>query len=64
MAGWTKNSPAFADGYGSPRVPVVSEQYEFAIMLWMSNQAAAGDTALSPTYCRAHRYLSEADAVL
>jgi aminoglycoside phosphotransferase (APT) family kinase protein len=55
---------AFDDGYGSPRVPVVSELYEFAIMLWMSDQDAAGDTALGPTYRQAHLYLSEADAVL
>ena len=54
----------FAMGYGSPRVPVVSDLYEFAIMLWMSNQEAAGDEVLGPTYHRAHQYLSGAGAVL
>ena len=55
---------AFGDGYGSPRVPLVSDLYEFAIMLWMSNQDAAGDHILLPSYRRAHEYLSAADAVL
>ena len=31
---------AFTGGYGSPRVPIISGLYEFAIVLWMSNQAA------------------------
>lgn len=56
--------PAFDSGYRSARDPVVSQLYEFAIMLWMSNQDAAGDQLLRPTYRRVHEYLSDADAVL
>jgi aminoglycoside phosphotransferase (APT) family kinase protein len=55
---------AFDLGYGSHRVPVVSELYEFAIMLWMSNQAAAGDRSLPATYRAADAYLSMADETL
>jgi hypothetical protein len=55
---------AFTTGYGKPGVPVVSELYEFAIMLWMSNQDAAGDELLRLTYRRTHQYLLQADAVL
>lgn len=55
---------AFYAGYGAGQVPVVSQLYEFAIMLWMSNQAAAGDDALRPTYERAHRYLLHAHSFL
>lgn len=55
---------SFYDGYGSGPVPVVSELYEFAIMLWMSNQAATGDRVLLPTYERAHRFLLHARSVL
>lgn len=55
---------AFTFGYGEPRIPVVSELYEFAIMLWMSNQDAAGDKLLRTTYLKAHQYLLQADAVL
>lgn len=52
------------EGYGTGPAPVVSELYEFAITLWMSNQAATGDQTLLPTYRRAHRYLLRAPAVL
>jgi aminoglycoside phosphotransferase (APT) family kinase protein len=55
---------AFTAGYGLPRVPVVSDLYEFAIMLWMSNQAAAGDELLLPTYRNADTYLATADQTL
>jgi Ser/Thr protein kinase RdoA (MazF antagonist) len=55
---------AFATGYGEPRVPIVSELYKFAIMLWMSNQDAAGDELLRLTYRHAHEYLSRADSML
>lgn len=55
---------SFTAGYGSPRLPVVSQLYEFAIMLWMSNQAATGDTVLSPTYRNADTYLVNADKTL
>lgn len=55
---------SFYEGYGSEPVPVVSELYEFAIMLWMSNQAATGDQVLAPTYERAHRHLRQAPSVL
>jgi len=59
-----KTPPAFQEGYGAARVPVVSELYELAIMLWMSNQADDGDTTLLPTYRNAHEYLLHADATL
>jgi aminoglycoside phosphotransferase (APT) family kinase protein len=55
---------AFTAGYGSPRVPIVSDLYEFAIMLWMSNQAAAGDDLLQPTYHNAGVFLATADQTL
>lgn len=55
---------SFYEGYGADPVPVVSDLYEFAIMLWMSNQAATGDEVLLPTYKRAHRYLQQAPSVL
>jgi aminoglycoside phosphotransferase (APT) family kinase protein len=55
---------SFTIGYGSPRVPVVSTLYEFAIMLWMSNQAATGDQLLVPTYRNADTYLATADKTL
>jgi aminoglycoside phosphotransferase (APT) family kinase protein len=55
---------SFIIGYGAPRAPIVSALYEFAIMLWMSNQAAAGDMLLLPTYRRAHQYLATADETL
>lgn len=55
---------SFYEGYGADPAPVVSELYEFAIMLWMSNQAANGDDVLQPTYERAHRYLRKAPSVL
>jgi hypothetical protein len=44
--------------------PIIRELYEFAILLWMSNQAATGDQTLLPTYRRAHRHLLRAPAVL
>lgn len=51
-------------GYGAGPAPIVSDLYELAIMLWMSNQAATGDQTLLPTYRRAHRFLLQAPAVL
>lgn len=55
---------SFTRGYGSRRVPVVSELYTFALTLWMSNQAAAGDQLLLPTYQNADTYLATADQTL
>lgn len=55
---------AFYEGYGSVPAPFVSELYELAILLWMSNEAATGDRLLTPTYRRAHHYLEQAPAVL
>jgi hypothetical protein len=55
---------AFDVGYGSQRVPIVSELYKFAIMLWMSNQAAAGGRLLVATYRAADAYLTLADKTL
>ncbi len=55
---------SFYSGYGSGPAPVVSELYELAILLWMSNEAATGDQQLLPTYQRAHHYLQQAPVVL
>jgi hypothetical protein len=38
--------------------------YTFAIMLWMSNQAAGGDQLLISTYQEADTYLAGADQTL
>ncbi|GAB3414857.1 phosphotransferase family protein [Flindersiella endophytica] len=55
---------SFYEGYAAGPAPIVSELYEFAILLWMANQAATGDQTLLPTYRRAHRHLLRAPAVL
>lgn len=55
---------AFFEGYAAAPAPIVGELYEFAILLWMSNQAATSDQTLLPTYRRAHRLLQGAPAVL
>lgn len=56
--------PSFYEGYGSDPAPIVSDLYELAIFLWMSNEAATGDQIMAPTYRQAHRYLQQAPAVL
>lgn len=55
---------AFYEGYGAGRVPVVSDLYELAILMWMANEAATGDMRLLPTYGRADRYLKDLPAQL
>lgn len=55
---------SFYEGYGCAPAPIVSDLYEFAVLLWMSNEAATGDQIMMPTYRRAHHYLQQAPALL